>query len=60
MVCFYDVVAIATQAEFIPQLKQRVFFHLFYKQSVFVKKYLRLPFCGKNCIKKEEGLSPFP
>ena len=31
MVCFYDVVSIATQAEFIPQLKQRVFFHLFYK-----------------------------
>ena len=28
MVCFYDVVAIATQAEFIPQLKQRAFFHM--------------------------------
>ncbi len=28
MVCFYDVVAIATQAEFIPQLKQRAFFRM--------------------------------
>ena len=28
MVYFYDVIAIATQAEFIPQLKQQAFFRM--------------------------------
>ena len=29
--CYYDIVIIATQTEFIPQLKQRVFFRFIYK-----------------------------
>ena len=52
MVCFYDVVAIATQAEFIPQLKQRAFFRMSCKPTLLSGIICNI--CG---IVYEEALS---